>query len=65
MTPSGWYLTNRGGVRRYGVRFGLTWPHISLGLSAHIWPLKFAHLSLHLPFGWLTIGHVGLDGING
>jgi len=36
---------------RYGIRWMSTWPHISLGISAHLWPLKHAHLTLHLPVG--------------
>lgn len=44
---------------RYGVRFMATWPHVSLGISAHVWPLKFAHLSLHLPVGVLIVGYRG------
>jgi hypothetical protein len=46
-------------VNRYGVRYMPTWPHVSLGISAHLWPPKFAHLSLHLPVGVVIIGHIG------
>ncbi len=46
---------------RYGYRWMDTWPHISLGISAHVWPPKFAHLSLHLPFGVLILGYRGAD----
>lgn len=46
---------------RYGFRWMGTWPHISLGISAHVWPLKFAHLSLHNPLGVLIIGYRGAD----
>lgn len=45
---------------KYGLRWMGTWPHISLGISAHLWPLKFAHLSLHLPIGILIIGYRGI-----
>lgn len=46
--------------RRYGVRWMPTWPHINLGVSAHL-SRKFGHVSLHLPFGLLVVGHIGLD----
>jgi hypothetical protein len=46
---------------RYGFRWMGTWPHISLGVSAHVWPLKHAHLSLHNPFGVLILGYRGED----
>lgn len=46
---------------RYGFRWMGTWPHISLGISAHVWPLKHAHLSLHLPVGVLILGYRGED----
>ncbi len=46
---------------RYGYRWMGTWPHISLGISAHVWPPKRAHLSLHLPFGVLILGYRGED----
>jgi hypothetical protein len=45
---------------RYGFRWMGMWPHISLGISAHVWPPKFAHLSLHLPLGMLLIGYRGV-----
>jgi hypothetical protein len=48
-------------LREYGFRWMGTWPHISLGISAHVWPLKFAHLSLHNPLGVLIIGYRGED----
>ena len=51
---SAWGATNR-----YGVRYMPTWPHVSLGISAHLWPPKFAHLSLHLPVGVVIVGFVG------
>jgi len=47
-------------VNRYGVRWMPTWPHVSLGVSAHLHP-KFGHLSLHLPVGVLIIGFIGAD----
>lgn len=53
-------FTRRG--NRYGLSAWPTWPHVSLGVSAHLWPLKFAHLSLHLPVGIVILGHVGADG---
>lgn len=55
-------MTGSVGVRghRYGVRWMPTWPHISLGVSAHI-DRKFGHLSLHLPFGVLVLGFIGED----
>ena len=43
----------------YGIRLMAMWPHISLGISAHLWPPKFAHLSLHLPVGVLIFGCTG------
>lgn len=46
-------------MNSYGVRFMGTFPHISLGISAHVWPPKFAHLSLHLPIGVVIIGCTG------
>lgn len=54
----------RGGVRyrgnRYGAKFLPTWPHISLGVSCHLGrPIRFWHLSLHLPIGVLIVGMVG------
>jgi hypothetical protein len=47
-------------TRRYGVRFMPTWPHISLGISAHI-DRKFGHLSVHLPVGVVIFGFLGRD----
>ena len=44
--------------RRHGIRWIGTWPHISLGISAHLGG-KFAHLSIHLPIGVLIIGFIG------
>lgn len=44
---------------RYGMRLMGTWPHISLGVSAHLWPLKFAHISLHVPIGVIILGCIG------
>ena len=46
--------------QRYGLRLCPTWPHISLGISAHI-GRKYGHLSLHLPVGVLIIGYLGAD----
>jgi hypothetical protein len=46
---------------RYGFRWMGTWPHVSLGVSAHVWPPKHAHVSLHLPLGVLIIGYRGED----
>lgn len=43
----------------YGVRLMGTWPHISLGISAHLWPPRFAHVSLHLPVGVAIFGCTG------
>lgn len=45
---------------RYGIRWMSTWPHISLGVSAHI-DRKFGHLSLHLPVGVVILGYLGAD----
>ncbi len=47
------------GQRPYGVRWMPTWPHISLGISAHL-AFKFGHLSLHLPVGVLIFGYIGV-----
>lgn len=47
--------------KRYGLRWMSTWPHVSLGVSVHLWPLKFAHVSLHLPVGVLVVGYQGVD----
>ena len=44
----------------YGVELATEWPHISLGISAHAWT-RFAHLTLHLPFGLVIIGCIGAD----
>jgi hypothetical protein len=46
-------------MNRYGIRYMVTWPHVSLGISAHLWPPKFAHVSIHLPIGVVVIGHIG------
>lgn len=43
---------------RYGAVFMPTWPHVSLGISAHIGG-RFSHMSLHLPMGVLILGCVG------
>lgn len=43
---------------RYGVEFSTTWPHVSLGISAHLGS-RFAHLTFHLPFGTVIIGCIG------
>ncbi len=48
-------------MNSYGVRFMPTWPHVSMGLSAHLWPPKFAHVSLHLPIGVVIIGCTGQE----
>lgn len=45
---------------RYGARYTPTWPHVSLGVSAHF-DRKFGHLSLHLPIGVLVLGFIGED----
>lgn len=42
----------------YGVEWQSTWPHISLGVSAHL-GTRFAHLSMHLPVGVVIVGCVG------
>lgn len=42
----------------YGVEWCGTWPHISLGVSAHVAD-RFAHVSLHLPIGVLSVGCIG------
>lgn len=44
----------------YGIRWMPTWPHVSLGVSAHLGS-RFAHLSLHLPVGVMIVGCVGAD----
>ena len=53
-------VAGRERTHRYGVRWMPAWPHISLGISAHI-DRKFGHLSLHLPFGVLVLGFIGED----
>jgi hypothetical protein len=47
---------------QYGVSLTTTWPHISLGLSAHM-DRKFGHLSVHLPIGVLVIGFIGTGAV--
>lgn len=42
----------------YGIRLMPCWPHISLGLSAHL-SSRFGHLSVHLPVGVLIVGCIG------
>lgn len=44
--------------KRHGVRWMSTWPHVSLGVSAHI-NRRFGHVSLHLPIGVVIIGYIG------
>ena len=45
---------------RYGASFLPVWPHISLGFSVHVGS-RFSHLTLHMPFGILTLGCIGLE----
>lgn len=42
----------------YGIRWAPCWPHVSLGLSAHL-SSRFGHLSIHLPVGLLIVGCLG------
>lgn len=42
----------------YGLRLSTHWPHISLGVSAHL-STRFAHFDLHTPVGVVSLGCIG------
>lgn len=44
----------------WGVAWMRTWPHVSLGVSAHVG--RHWHPSLHLPVGVVIVGCVGAEG---
>lgn len=45
---------------RYGIECSFTWPHVNLGVSAHL-SSRFGHFTLHLPVGILILGCIGAD----
>lgn len=45
---------------RYGLTLETMWPHISLGISAHI-SIRWGHLTIHLPVGYVIVGCLGAD----
>ena len=42
----------------YGMSFETMWPHVSLGVSAHL-SSRFGHVTFHTPIGYCIIGCLG------